>query len=208
MMGQMSTAQCCCTNCEDCCNGHEPTEFDADITLSDSDCDTCDSFVSGVYNLAKSGPCRWLYTSGFFTSQYCRTPYPSDNDKITGVDVSLLIRCVSDTQYRLYLDVSVSRRYDTGTEVLYGFPMQTRNYFGLDVYRFESTAPFTEFRCDEASDYELTLVSKTATRVFEFFNLVYWQFVNFTAPADATTKDGWTIDYHCDPTTVLITAVP
>ena len=207
-MGQYSPAACCCTFCTDCCNGNEPTEFDLTVTLNDDDCDTCDSFVSGTYTLTKAGPCRWEYLSGPLSSVYCITPYPANNDKITEVSASLSINCVSDTQYRIVLTLSVSRRYDTGEEVQYGSPWQTRNYYGLDVYRFESTVLFTEFRCDEAASYDLTLVSKTATRIFEFFNLVFWQFVNFTAPANSTNWMGWDIDYHCDPTAADITAVP
>ncbi len=211
MMGQMSTAQCCCTNCEDCCNGHEPSEFDVDVSMADDDCDTCDSFVSGTYTLAKGGPCRWQYLSGAISGQYCVTPYPANDDRITSVDVTLTIQCVSPTQYRIVLTVQVSRFYFVGTEKLFVTTYNTYNGEGTDTYRYEATVDFTAFRCDEAAEYELELVSKQARRSFYYNTIFGASYVAFTAPPNATTDQsmGWDVEYYCEPAnTVSLTAVP
>lgn len=211
MMGQFSPAACCCTFCEDCCNGNDPTEFDATVTLGDDECDTCDSFVSGTYTLVRHGPCRWHYLSGSISGQYCVTPYPSNDDRITNVDVVLTILCVNETQYRIVLEVFVSRFYFQGTETLFGTIYNTYNGEGTDTYRFEATVDFTAFMCNEAADYALTFISKTARRSFKY-NTDFGVFsVAFTAPPNATTDQsmGWDVEYYCDPiSTAEITAVP
>lgn len=212
MMGQHSPAACCCTFCEDCCNGNEPTEFDADFTFTDLTCDTCDSFVSGTYTLVKFGPCRWAYSSGLIAGQYCVSPYPANDDKIYGIDIALTILCINDTQYRVTLTMTVYRSYFSGTETQYGggFSYATYNGIGSDVYKWEVLVNFTDFTCDTVANYSLTFVNKTAFRSF------YWndpfngpQFVSFTAPPNATSYNTWDIRYYCSPaTTAEITAVP
>lgn len=211
MMGQHSPANCCCgsTPCEDCCSGNDPTEFDATITMADDACDTCDSFVSGTYTLALDGVCIWRYVDADISGQACVTGDPEGDDYITEVAVTLQISCVSDTEYRVTLQVSVVREYTDGSEVQYGFPLQTRNFFGVDVYKYQATVAVDDFTCNAVTDYELPLVSKTATRTFEFWNFVSWSLVGLNPTADATTWMGWDIDYHCNPaSTATITAVP
>lgn len=210
MMGQHSPANCCCsTPCEDCCNGNDPTEFDATITMADDVCDTCDSFVSGTYTLALYGPCTWQYIDADISGQACVTGDPEGDDYITEVSVKLQIVCVSDTEYRITLQVSVVREYTDGQEVQYGSPWQTRNFFGVDVYNYQTTIAVDDFTCNAVTDFELPLIEKIATRTFEYWNFVSWITQSLNPTADATTWLGWDIDYHCNPaSTATITAVP
>ena len=211
MMGQMSPAQCCCTNCEDCCNGNDPAEFDVELTYTDDQCENCDTFVSGVYTLAKLGPCRWVYQSGLIAGEYCEGIYPSHSDIIYQIDVVLTVACVSATEYRIRLEVVVYRSYFTGTETQYSGAVSYSTYNGIasDTYRYEATVPFGSFTCNAVTNYSLPFVSKTAFRSFYYNTMFGPSFVMFTAPPNATSESGWDIVYNCDPgSSALLTGVP
>lgn len=159
MKDRFGVARCCCTNfCEDCCNGNAPTEWDMDIQFDDQYCSSCDSDLSGVFNLSRVSNqiCRWQFQR--FSPEWsapCDTSYAGYDSTATYQYAQLDVRCISETTYRITAFLQLQARYTSGTEVIGGETMETRNMWRRLNATYVTDVPFDEFTCDEVVDFEL-----------------------------------------------------
>lgn len=149
-MFAMSTGKCCC-NCEDCCNGSFPSEFDVTIAITDDYCSICDGSLSATYTLAKvAGTCRWTYDTT--ASDYCLSPY-STRGTIKRIYLELGIYCMNATEYGIQLNMVVYRLPP-------GFP-DLAFYYVPDQYSWAVyNVAYGDFACSSETDYALPAYTK------------------------------------------------
>ena len=150
MMGLASLARCCC-NCEDCCNGAYPTEFDVTIPIVDSHCTTCNETLAGTFTLGLSAPagglsvCRWGYTRAFgFYTDICQPAGPYDpygGWYLTTQQVYLRVTCINATQYLVRVWMIIGA-VDRGT--LRGIS---------NWYEWSKYVDVADWPCDGVADY-------------------------------------------------------
>lgn len=164
-----SLGNCCC-NCEDCCNGAYPSEYDVEFAFADGPgaygCETCDSDFSGVFTLAKlADNCTWRYvqdagTTGSdpFTFRhlplfYCQLPYGPWY--LNRREIVLRVNCVSATEYRVYLTYRAELwRTTVNPTPWFGGPAYIEQAM-FNVWVWEETVPHASFACDGVDNYEL-----------------------------------------------------
>lgn len=152
MMGIGSLARCCC-NCEDCCNGSYPSEFDVDIALTDDKCTICNELYTGTFTLGHTttppggsvATCSWAYshTYGFFTD-ICRPAGPYDPFSawyLRFMWLRLRVTCVNATQYSVTLQMVLSA-FDNAT---------ARSVDNL--YQWGEYVDVTDWPCDGVVDW-------------------------------------------------------
>lgn len=127
MRNRLSVARCCC-DCEDCCNGAYPTEWDVEISLADDTCNVCDSTLAGPFTLqlnpafcslempaVGASICKWGYCYNYdptFNSAFCNTaellcvpsadPYDPFDCWVMGYQyITFRVTCINATQYAL-----------------------------------------------------------------------------------------------------------
>lgn len=178
MRDRFSVARCCCVNfCENCCNGNAPTEWDAEVTLTDSACSTCDELVDGVYTLARlsNAICRWRFSQTAPSwSEECATGYSVYGDYVTSRILSLQILCTTETQYYILAELTLSRNYTTATEKIKNLDtgldtiVASRAGYYYDYIRYDALVNFDEFICNEQVEYELDYQYSRFGRHFQF----------------------------------------
>jgi len=162
---RFGVARCCCENfCEDCCNGNAPSEWDVEILLADSACQTCDEEAGGVFTLSRISDiiCRWSFERKEPSWQpECVIGYAAYGDYIYDQSVTLEVRCVTETQYRITATINLNRQYASSQEKRKN-PFTQQDYW-VDTYRgiygdqhvYEGFVNFNDFICDEQIDYVL-----------------------------------------------------
>ena len=178
MRDRFGVARCCCESfCEDCCNGNAPSEWDVDVTLSDSACSTCNELIDGTFTLARLSNqiCRWQYLdSAPSWREECVTGYATYGDYITQRLVQLEVRCIDAEFYRLFGVVQLLRTYTTSTEKLKStitgldVTVDSRNGYYSDMFFYEAFIKYTDFTCNTATAYELPYEYSNYTRGFQF----------------------------------------
>ena len=176
---QFGVARCCC-NCEDCCNGSFPDEYDVELSFTNNDCTNCATY-STTYTLTKQGNCGWVYDSGFTLSDGCDPPYGTT---IKRVVVNLTIHCISATHYRIALTWEVWRE-SAGCSGLY----DTTSHLWVALVNH------ADYDCTTAADFELDWVSSSSNGWYYYYP--FFRCIQYT-PTDM-----------CDPGAIAyITAVP
>lgn len=175
---RFSVARCCCTNfCEDCCNGNAPTEWDIEVDLSDGTCTTCDELVGGIYTLARLSNqiCKWRFSQqGPEWQEECSTGYAAYGNYITSRYLSLQIRCVTETQYYILAELSLTSVYNTSTEKIrdqttnQDVVVDSTNGSYYDYFKYDGVVDFDDFNCNEQSDFELQYQYARTIRNFRY----------------------------------------
>lgn len=205
MRNRMSVARCCC-DCEDCCNGAYPTEWDASVTIGDSTCTTCDEFIEGTYNLTFTGglytglgTCSWGYywqNSDPFERDSCfarSSPYAYDGMGWAQRYIKMRITCISTTQYLVRVVLGISTQ---GANPAFG-----GSGGNAQKFEFQEYVDVADWACDEVADYCIPLsfwsVAGTGT---DFWNGYGWR--AWTGAGDVYKK-------LCEPPTeICLTAIP
>ena len=230
MKTRFGVARCCCGGfCEDCCNGNIPSEWDVEIEFTDSACDVCDEFQSGTFTLARNFElCEWFYDDTPLSPPYsvetCAPAYVAySDDVINGRRIELRVQCVSETQYRISVLFYTGRTYQYSTEKTksFGVDKVVASFNGVynDIIEFSKLVDYTDFTCDETTDYELPFASITLQRRFFIQSdvplqpmlLQEFQFRKTTLPIGEFygLSAGWYMRPICEPpANVLITGVP
>lgn len=160
---RLGVNRCCCQGfCEDCCNGNIPAEWNIDIDVSDGECTTCDEIIDGTYALARVGDqCFWRYddwidVNGWY--EECDSAYTPYGDKFTRRALSMTVRCINETTYRVSVLLWIQANFDLGTAYgQNGTVYEIRNGQHLGRYYYILDVPFTDFKCDEVTDFEIPL---------------------------------------------------
>ena len=183
MKNRFGVARCCCTNfCEDCCNGNAPTEWDVDLQYVDDWCTACNEDASGIFTLARSGGiCRWRFIREKATgwNPDCVADYATYGNEFTRQEITLDVRCISETQYRVRATTTLRSFYTSGIEYNTqlgapptnwgaGEPITVRNFTRTVDASYETTIDFTEFICNEQVDFELPFASAVLSWSLEF----------------------------------------
>ena len=170
MRDRFGVARCCCESfCEDCCNGNAPTEWDVEAQYTDDHCTTCNEDASGVFTLARAGGiCRWRFlrekASGW--NPECVPNYATYGNEFRKQEITLDVRCINETQYRIRAFTVLTAYYATGVEYntqlgapptnwSAGYPVPTRNFFRTIDAVYETIIDYDEFLCNEQVDFEL-----------------------------------------------------
>lgn len=107
---------CGCCQCEDCCNGNDPEEFEVELTFADDYCGACSTHISGTYVLQRQAgedgyaSCTWGYDDGGL-QHVCE---PDEFSGYVGADyyhaihIELRVRCVDETHYLVTLFVRLT----------------------------------------------------------------------------------------------------
>ena len=172
MKDRFGVARCCCTSfCEDCCNGNAPTEWDMDIQFEDQHCSSCDDDLSGVFTLSRVSNqiCRWEFQRISPTwSTPCDTTYSGYDSTVTYQFARLDVRCINETTYRITAFLQLQARYTSGTEVIGGVTMETRNMWRRLNATYVTDVAFDDFKCDEVVDFEVDLYSAFMYADFQY----------------------------------------
>jgi hypothetical protein len=230
MKDRFGVARCCCVSfCEDCCNGNAPTEWDVTFDATDSECEICNELIAGTFTLSRTsiGICRWAFERVEPSWQEaCLPDYsPYAFDRIYQQTVTIEIRCINETTYRLTAAVGLARSYGSGWERvddLYGQPryVQTAGGYFSDYFVYEREVPFDEFVCNAQEDYQLAFSRSSHQRVFlAFFQNQFpsQQYYNEIFDYNGTTPIGQRLTSSglfywqpiCEPPADLIlTAIP
>ena len=183
MKDRFGVARCCCESfCEDCCNGNAPAEWDVEIELADASCTTCDEVLSGTFNVPRYTPdiCRWYFTRQLPDWQEeCIPGYATYGDYVTRQHVTIDVRCISETHYRISATVYLFRQYNTGVESYINAFLE-RQYVNTvngryqDLIFYEAEVPFDEFICNEQTSYELPFKQAHYARTAAYQVSIFW----------------------------------
>lgn len=184
MKDRFGVARCCCESfCEDCCNGNAPQEWDVEAQYTDDKCTTCNEDASGVFTLARAGGiCRWRFlrekASGW--NPECVPNYATYGNEFRKQEITLDVRCINETQYRIRAYTTLTAYYATGIEYNTqqsampphywspGHPIPTRNFVRTVDASYETVIDYTEFTCNEQVAFELPLTQAFLAWGLEF----------------------------------------
>lgn len=203
MRNRMSVARCCC-ECEDCCNGAYPTEWDASFTIGDSTCTTCNETLDGTYNLTFGGApytgvgtCSWGYywnNPDPFERESClakSTPYAYDGIGWAERYIKMRVTCVSATQYLIRIVLGISTQANNGL-----------GYFGnSQKFEFQEYVDVADWACDAVTDYCIPLSFWQVNGPLpDFWGGYGWR--DWTGAGDAYKQ------LCAAPTEICLTAIP
>lgn len=170
MKSRFAVCRPCC-ECEDCCNGNAPEEWDVEFETESEECVNCEDVFSGVFTLRRGiinnegpgsggyilGPCTWGY--GYagveFSPNYdCQPgsgPYFPDNIGWNWIRrfVSLSVRC-NGPNYRIEARLCLVA-YDNWPYI--GPVLQPSYHFNMFIFRAD--VPYTTWNCSEQVEYQL-----------------------------------------------------
>jgi hypothetical protein len=230
---RFGVARCCCGTCTDCCSGYAPAEYDVDIQQDDESCSVCDSLLSGVFtiprvsNFGGSAVCDWsqifAYPLPLGPVFDCNEDYAYVYDKYDLHVLTLKIRCVVGDKYSIQLTQQITRRYgqfrtETWTGATPNVVYKTGIGYYNDVAYWTALVNFTDFQCDEANEFELSLARVNGSRSFALYDDAGFPILpppnsnpnfSFDYTGAPGSVNNWMVKYICDyPATVKITAVP
>lgn len=200
---RLSVARCCC-NCEDCCNGAYPTEWDLSLAITDSTCTTCNETLDGTYSLTFGGApytglgtCSWGYYwrnldySDITSCLPASGPYSYDGIGWADRYIKLRVTCISATQYWVNVVVGIS-----------AYPNYYQSYSGSSQrFIFSEYVDVADWPCDEVTDYCIPLtIWEVSGPLPDYWTPWTWR--PWTGPSDLYKK-------LCEPPTeICLTAIP
>lgn len=160
---RFGVARCCCQGfCEDCCNGNIPSEWDVEAEFTDANCTSCDDYIAGTYTLGRvPDQCFWRYddwkdTNGWF--EECNSSYTPYGDIFIRRAISITIRCINETQYRIQALAWVEATFESGQITdKDGIVWDVRNGRHLGRFYYRKDIAFNQFVCNEVASYNLPI---------------------------------------------------
>lgn len=211
MQNLFGIARCCCGECENCCGGTYPSEFDVTVNLrgmvddaefGDGICDRCENF-GGTFTLQHARECTWRYDSTPVLSEVCVLDDPYDMPIIQR-EVTLDIYCASPTTYGIWVGFKIWREAAI-------CPGHSPYRYDFDEYWFNRFIAIADFACSSATSFHVPRIAPIDLGVF----FRRWIDCDKTPGFLGAYGDGWSspltsaIALYCEHyDDAIITAVP